>query len=95
MIHAKSNAQDERRTPLAAQVESRTPLAAFCVLRDLSCFRNSQRPDVRTLGRFGTICAEDQSNEKKRAYERILTFGTAQSNTPISTNPRQGHISCS
>ena len=64
MIHALSNAQDERRTPLAAQVESRTPLAAFCVSRDLSCFHNSQRPNVRTLGRFGAIRAEDQSNEK-------------------------------
>ena len=37
---------------------------------------------VRTLGRFGTIHAEDQSNNK-RAYKRILTFGTAQSNTLI------------
>ena len=76
--------QDERRTPLAAQVEFRTLLAAVCVSRDLSGFRNSQRPDVCTLGRFGTIRAEGQSNEK-RAYERILTFGTAQSNTPIIT----------
>ena len=66
---AKSNAQDERRTPLAAQVESRTLLAAFCVSRDLSCFRDSQRPDVRTLGRFGTISAEDQSNEKTSVRE--------------------------
>ena len=70
----------EPRWPLKSNLELRWP--PF-VSRDLSCLRDSQRPDVRTLGRFGTIRAEDQSNEKKKSVRENTTFGTAQSYTPI------------
>ena len=53
--------------PLKSNLELPWPHFVCHVI--LSCFRDSQRPDVRTLVKFGTIRTEDQSNEKTSVRE--------------------------